>query len=59
MGLVELSHIERENEPQEVVTEEIPKSEIKVKANEPKVKVDLAELITKKVMEALKEAGVV
>lgn len=59
MGLVELSHIERENEPQAVVTEEIPESEIKVKAKEPEVKVDLAELITKKVMEALKEAGVV
>ena len=59
MGLVELSHIERENEPQEVVTAEIPESEIKVKAKEPEVKVDLAELITKKVMEALKEAGVV
>lgn len=62
MGLVELSHVERENEPQAVVTEEIPESEIKVKASEPKVKakeVDLAELITKKVMEALKEAGVV
>ena len=59
MGLVELSHIERENEPQEVVTAEIPESEIKVKAKDPEVKVDLAELITKKVMEALKEAGVV
>jgi hypothetical protein len=52
MGLVELSHIERAVEPQEVVTAEISKPEIKVK-------VDLAELITKKVMEALKEAGVV
>lgn len=59
MGLVELSHVERENEPQEVVTDEISEFEIKVKAKEPEVKVDLAELITKKVMEALKEAGLV
>jgi hypothetical protein len=59
MGLVELAHVERESEPQEVVTADISKPEIKVKAKEPEVKVDLAELITKKVMEALKEAGVV
>jgi len=59
MGLVEISHLERAVEPQEVVTAEIPEFETKVKAKEPEVKVDLAELITKKVMEALKEAGVV
>jgi hypothetical protein len=59
MGLVEISHLERAVEPQEVVTAEIPEFETKVKAKEPEVKVDLAGLITKKVMEALKEAGVV
>jgi hypothetical protein len=57
MGLVELSHVERDIEPQAVVTAEIPKVEIK--AEEPKATADLAELITKKVLEALKEAGVV
>lgn len=62
VGLFEVSAGKPVSEPQEVVTNEIPNIETKVKANEPKVKakeVDLAELITKKVLEALKEAGVV
>ena len=62
IGLFEVSAGNPAIEPQEVVTNEIPNIETKVKANESKVKakeVDLAELITKKVMEALKEAGVV
>lgn len=62
IGLFEVSAGNPASEPQEVVTEEIPNVETKVKANEPKVKAkedELAELITKKVLEALKEAGVV
>lgn len=62
IGLFEVSAGKPVSEPQEVVTDEIPNVETKVKDNEPKVKakeVDLAELITKKVLEALKEAGVV
>ena len=62
MGLVELSHANPAVEAPTVVTEEIPEPEIKVKAKEPEVKakeVDLVDLITKKVLEALKEAGVV
>lgn len=62
MGLVELSHAKEPVEASEAVTEEISIPETKVKVNESKVKakeVDLAELIAKKVIEALKEAGVV
>ena len=62
IGMYEISDTITVNEPQEVVTAEISEPETKVKDNEPKVKakeVDLAELITKKVLEALKEAGVV
>jgi hypothetical protein len=62
IGLFEVSDTIAVNTPQRVVTEEIPKSETKVKANDLKVDVNasyLSELITKKVMEALKEAGVV
>jgi hypothetical protein len=62
IGLFEVSAGNPVSEPQEVVTDEIPKSETKVKANDLKVDVNaayLSELITKKVMEALKEAGVV
>lgn len=62
VGLFEVSAGKTVSEPQEVVTEEISNVENKVKANESKVKAketDLVELITKKVLEALKEAGVV
>ena len=55
IGLFEVSAGKPFSEPQEVVTAEIPQVETKVKAKED----DLVELITKKVMEALKEAGVV
>jgi hypothetical protein len=58
IGLFEVSAGNPVIERQEVVTNEIPESETKVKVKEPEVKVDLAELITKKVLEALKEAGV-
>lgn len=61
IGLFEVSAGKAVSQPQEVVTDEISQVETKVKANEPKVKakdVDLAELITKKVLEALKEAGI-
>jgi hypothetical protein len=62
IGLFEVSAGNPVIEPQEVVTNEIPNIETKVKANDLKVDVNasyLSELITKKVMEALKEAGVV
>jgi uncharacterized membrane protein len=60
IGLFEVSVGNTVIEPQEVVTEEISNVETKVKANDLKVNVNaayLSELITKKVMEALKEAG--
>lgn len=62
IGLFEISAGKTVSEPQEVVTEEISNVETKVKANDIKVNVNaayLSELITKKVMEALEEAGVV
>jgi hypothetical protein len=62
IGLFEVSAGNLVIEPQEVVTSEIPNIETKVKANDLKVNVNaayLSELITKKVMEALKEAGLV
>jgi hypothetical protein len=62
IGLFEISVGKTVSEPQEVVTEEISNVETKVKANDLKVNVNaayLSELITKKVMEALEEAGVV
>jgi deoxyribose-phosphate aldolase len=62
IGLFEISVGKTASEPQEVVTEEISNVETKVKANDLKVNVNaayLSELITKKVMEALEEAGVV
>lgn len=62
IGLFEVSAGNPVSEPQKVVTNEISESETKVKVNELKVNVDaayLSELITKQVMKALKEAGLV
>jgi hypothetical protein len=61
IGLFEVSAGNPVIEPQRVVTSEIPNTETKVKADELRVNVNVAylsELITKKVMEALKEAGI-